>query len=362
MSTLQVGIIGVSSEQSWGREAHVPSVQAVDGLTLAAVATRDQRSADRIASALDVDRACGDPFALIADPDIDIVAVATPVPTHHDLIIAALEAGKNVVTEWPVGTSTRETEEIAAVARRTGCRTAVNLQSRLNPVTIKASEIISSGSLGRVLTATVLSTTAGFGRTIPSAARYLEDPSAGMNLTTIQTAHTIDFALLLAGGLTSLSALTTIQYPELEIQGRDETLQRTVADHVLAQGRLEGGGALSMQVVGGRPPGDTPFRMDVVGERLTLTLVGGAIRGFQAGVLELLVDGERIPVTHRDYAVSESATNVAHVYAAFRDDITSGTCTAPDFSHAVQLSHLIDDLLTAADQQRTITPTGAWPH
>ncbi len=364
MTDLNVGVIGVSSQMSWGREAHVPAVQAVQGLALAAIATRDQKSADEISGSLGVPLGFGDPLDLINDRDIDIVTVATPVPTHHDLIRAALRAGKHVVTEWPVGTSTRQTQEIASDAERSGLRAVVDLQSLMNPAARRAREMLSSGAIGRILYATVLSTTAGFGPVVPEAAKYLEDPDTGMNLTTIQTAHTIDFALQLTGPLASLSALTTIQYPDLKVGDTASPLRRTVADHVLMQGRLASGGALSVQVAGGRPSGDTPFRMDIIGEDGFLTLSGGAARGFQAGLLNLDINGEPVdldPDEEDQYKLSESAANVSHVYAALRDDITNGTTTAPDFSHAVQLSHLIDDLLTSAEEEHAVTPTAAWP-
>lgn len=361
MSTLNVGIIGVSSEQSWGREAHVPSVLAVDGLTLAAIATRDQDSADKLATSIGSDRGFGNPLDLIADPDIDIVTVATPVPTHRDLILAALRAGKHVITEWPVGTNTAQTEEIAAVADSSGVCTAVDLQSRLNPAAVHANSLVRSGAIGRVLSATVLSTTAGFGPRIPDSARSLEDPAVGMNLTTIQAAHTIDFALRLTGPLRSLAALQTVQYPQLMVGTDGTPMHRTVADHLLLQGRLEDGGAFAVQVVGGRPPGDTPFRMDIIGEDGTLTLTGGAARGFQAGVLRLDLNGVPVHLKKESLDVSESASNVSHVYTALRDDIIGGTRTAPNFAQAVQLSHLIDDLLASHDEKRTVTPSAVWP-
>jgi predicted dehydrogenase len=361
VTSLNVGIIGVGSAMSWGREAHVPAVQAVAGLTLAAIATRDQQSADQIAGSLGVGRGYGKPLDLVDDPDIDIVTIATPVPTHHDLILAALRAGKHVVTEWPVGTSTKETEEIAAVAAESGLRTAVGLQSRLNPAAVRASELLQSGAIGRILHATVLSTTGGFGPTIPDGGRYLEDPAVGMNLTTIQGAHTMDFALRLTGPLTSLSALTTVQYPHVRVGDDALPLRRTIPDHVLVQGRLAGGGALSVQVIGGRPIGETPFRMDIVGELGTLTLTGGALRGFQAGLLDLTLNGEPVRTAAGSPELPESAMNVAQVYAALRDDIINGTDTAPNFSHAVELSHLIDDLLTSAAQGRTVAPSATWP-
>ncbi len=104
-----------------------------------------------------------------------------------------------------------------------------------------------------------------------------------MNLTTVQTAHTIHFALLLTDPLTSLAAQTSVQYPDVAVGTGGTRLHPTVPDHVLIQGRLEGGGALAVQVVGGRPPGDTPFRMDIIGEDGTLTLTGGAARGARPG-------------------------------------------------------------------------------
>jgi hypothetical protein len=78
-----------------------------------------------------------------------------------------------------------------------------------------------------------------------------------MNLTTIQMAHTVDFAIQVAGRLTSLAALTTIQYPELEVGDDGRTFRRTIPDRVLLQGRLVDGGALAVQVVGGRTRSST---------------------------------------------------------------------------------------------------------
>jgi hypothetical protein len=117
-----------------------------------------------------------------------------------------------------------------------------------------------------------------------------------------------------------------------------------------------------VQVAGGRPPADTPFRMDVTGEDGILTLEGGAARGFQAGLLRLRLNGEPADATDGETAgLPAPVVNVARVYAALRNDIAGGTSTTPDFGHAVRLSHLIDDIRTAATTGQTITPTADWP-
>ncbi len=104
-------------------------------------------------------KAYGDTDDLVADPDVDLVAVVTSVPGHHQLILAALAAGKHVITEWPVGTSTAQTEEILDAARRAGTRTAVGLQARMNPAVglqarmnpavVRAMHLLRTGTLGR---------------------------------------------------------------------------------------------------------------------------------------------------------------------------------------------------------------------
>lgn len=182
-----------------------------------------------------------------------------------------------------------------------------------------------------------------------------------MNLLTIQLAHTVDLAAMVAGGFTSLAALTTIQYPDVLVGNPPRPYRRTIADHAVLHGRLAGGGAVAVQVTGGRPADETPFRMEVIGADGTLTLTGGAPRGFESGLLHLAVDGAPVEVDDPEtVSLPGPVVNVARVYASLRDDIARGTSTAPDFAHALQLSHLLDDTLAAAANGRTMTPTTTW--
>ena len=361
-SDLRVGMIGVKADRGWAREAHVPAVAAVDGLTLTAVATRDRESAEAAASAFGVSKAYDDAHALITDPEVDVVTVAASVPAHHELILAAIDAGKHVVTEWPVGVDTAQTAEIAKRERHAGLHAAVGLQARMSPAALLARELVAAGTIGRVITATVYSSTMGFGRVVAEGEWYLEKPETGMNLQTIQTAHTLDFALRLTGPLTGLAALTTIQYPQLAVGDPARTERRTIPDHVLVHGRLADGGALAAQIAGGRPAEDTPFRMDIVGEKGVLTVEGGAPRGFQAGTLTLSLDGRPVDVDGGALSgLPTSVVNVAGVYAALHHDIVDGTRTAPDFDDAVRLSHLVDDVLLAAADGAHRAPSADWP-
>ena len=356
--TLRVGIIGASAEGGWAREGHVPAVQGLSGLELAAVATNSRRTADAAAAAFGVSAGYASGMELIRAGGIDLVTVATRVPDHRDLVLAAIDAGLHVYSEWPLGRSVAEAEEMAAAARAAGIHAAIGLQLRGSPVVRQARHLIASGALGRVLSVSVYSATAGFRPDVPAPYVYLEDPANFANLVTIQGAHTVDLAIAMAGALGAANALATAQYPEIAANG--ERRRRTTFDHLLVQGGLAAGGTVAVEVAGGRPP-QTPFRLDVVGETATIRLDGGAARGFQSGRLTLSLDGTLQRVGEGELAdMPDAAANVAGVYAALRDDIAGGAYTVTGFDHAVRLTRMIGDLLASSDSGARVQ-AAAWP-
>ena len=357
---LRVGIIGASAEGGWARDGHVPAVQGLNGLEFAAVATNSQDTANASAKAFGVPAAYGSGIDLISAPDIDLVTVATRVPDHRDLVLAAIAAGKHIYCEWPLGRSAAEAEEMAATAQKAGVHVAIGLQLRSSPIVRRARALVASGALGRVLSVSTYSATAGFGPTVPAPFLYLEDPDNFANLVTIQGAHTVDLAIAVAGELADLSALATAQYPEIKAGDTKEPRPRTTFDHLLLHGRLGQGGTLSVEVAGGRPA-ETPFWMDVIGATGTLRLEGGAPRGFQSGRLTLLVDGVAELVDEGELSsMPDAAANVAGVYAALRDDIAHGTVTVAGFGDAVRLTRLVTDLL-ASSRTGSRSKAGGWP-
>ena len=67
---------------------------------------------------------------MLASPDIDLVVVCVRVPGHHALVMQALEAGKHVLCEWPLGANLAEAREMATLAQNSSLRTAVGLQAQ----------------------------------------------------------------------------------------------------------------------------------------------------------------------------------------------------------------------------------------
>ena len=348
---LQVGVIGASAERGWAKISHVPAIQQLEGIELAAVVTQDQQSAHRAAEAFGAKRGYGDAQALFADPDIDIVTVAVNVPAHHDLVHGALAAGKHVYCEYPLGRDLAEGETLAEAAAQAGVHAVVGLQLRANAAALRARAMVAAGAVGRVLSARVLSTTMAFGSETERAMAFSENPENGATLPTIQGAHTIDLVISVLGGLADVSAVASTQFPSVRVGGNGGvvTQTRTAPDHIAILGRLDRGAPVLIEIVGGRPADDTPFRFTIVGEKGVLTLEGGAPRGVQSGVLRLVLDGREQPVDAPAILGPETAANVYGIYAMLRDDIMNATRTAPDFEHAARMTRLVDDALASAN-------------
>lgn len=135
-------------------------------------------------------RAYGDPAALAADPDVDMVVCCTRVDTHHALTKPSVEAGKKVFVEWPLTHSIDASRELATLASESGSRTVVGLQGRLTPVVLRLKELVHSEALGKVLSSEVRAHGGTIDReTISEDLAYFADRRVGGNMFMIGFAH-----------------------------------------------------------------------------------------------------------------------------------------------------------------------------
>ena len=87
---------------------------------------------------------------IISDPDIDIVAVATPVHTHHKFAREAISAKKHVFVEKPIASSSEEAEELIYLSKKNGVKLMVGHTFLFTAAVRKMKEIINSGELGEI--------------------------------------------------------------------------------------------------------------------------------------------------------------------------------------------------------------------
>src|SRR5215216_5359339 len=154
---IRLGFVGANVCSGWASQSHFPALLASPDVEMTAVCTTRPESASEAREAFGAKLAFHDYREMVTSPEIDAVAVVVKVPTHYDVTRAALEAGKHVYTEWPLGRTTAEAEELAALARSKGVITAVGLQSRVSPTLMFMKEQIEAGYVGEVLSCHVSS-------------------------------------------------------------------------------------------------------------------------------------------------------------------------------------------------------------
>ena len=139
---IRVGIVGVNPSRGFASIAHIPALQALADFEITAVCTTRQDSADAAARHYGVPLAFCDAEQLVQHPDIDLVTVSVKVSDHYLPVMAAIEAGKHVYCEWPLGRNTDEAARMLAAAERRGVRHAVGLQGQVSPAICYAKDLI----------------------------------------------------------------------------------------------------------------------------------------------------------------------------------------------------------------------------
>ncbi|MEU7475359.1 Gfo/Idh/MocA family oxidoreductase [Lentzea sp. NPDC042327] len=120
------------------------------GVQVGAVSSRDVAKAEQFAEKFGIPRAYGDYHELLADPDVTVVYVATPHGQHHEVVLAALDAGKNVLCEKALALTVAQVEEMVDRARTTQLFLMEAMWTRFNPLIRKVVEAVGAGEIGEV--------------------------------------------------------------------------------------------------------------------------------------------------------------------------------------------------------------------
>jgi predicted dehydrogenase len=362
---IRLGLIGASVRGTWSSRSHLPALRAGGEVELTAVCTTRADSAEAARQAYGARLAFDDWRKMVASPEIDAVAVVVRVPSHYAPTKAALEAGKHVYCEWPLGRTTQEAVELAALARAKRVVTAVGLQARANPALLYLKELVAGGHVGQVMAVHVSLMREGV-LTRPSHRTWQRDAELGANTLTIANGHTVDAMRFVTGDFTRLSAVVATQARQWLDTGSNTWLDVTSPDNVLVSGRLANGAVASLHV-GAIPYAGSGYRMEIYGRDGTLVALGedspqlGAVSLSSArrdNTLTPLPVPERFTVAAAGTPAGE-AFNVAQMYAMFARAIRRGDDGQghdhPSFATAVDLHRLVDAIKQASDSGREAT-------
>jgi predicted dehydrogenase len=363
---VRLGLIGASVRGTWSARSHLPAVQSSSDVELTAVCTTRAASAEAARRAWGARLAFDDYRKMIASPEIDAVAIVVRVPSHYAPTSAALEAGKHVYCEWPLGRTTAEAVELAALAKAGGLVTAVGLQARANPALMHMRELVEAGFVGEVMAVHVSLLREGV-LSRPSHRTWQRDAELGANTLTIANGHAVDAMRFVVGDFRRLSAVVATQAKQWLDTGTNTLLDVTAPDNVLLSGRLASGAVASVHV-GAIPFAGSGYRMEIYGRDGTLVAAGEdspqlsevSLLGAKGGnTLAPMPVPERFILAASGTPPGE-AVNVGQMYTLFAQSIRDpairdGERHQPNFETAVDLHRLVDAIKQASDAGREMT-------
>jgi len=350
-STLGVGIVGVSPVRGWAASAHIPALRALPNYEIRALSAHNAESARAAGEVFGVSAVFSDYEQLVAQADIDVVAVTVKAPHHRQLVAAALAAGKAVYCEWPLGRDLDDARAMATLAAKQGVRTVVGLQARQAPAIEFVQQLLQHGYVGEVLSTTMVGLSIP-GDVVGQPNAYMLDKTNGANLLTVPFGHSLDLLNYVLGEFADLSAVSDLRRPLITIEETGEQIVKTAADQIAVIGTLRSGATASVHIREA-VAGGTGFLWEINGTDGTLRITADAA---VPGIFPLTVAGAQgrnelaelaVPTALRQKwptlsgLEGASGYNVGRVYAAFAADIDNRTHTVPDFADAVRRHEVI---------------------
>jgi predicted dehydrogenase len=144
MNLLRIGVVGTG----YGQHVLVPAFRSDPRCAVIGIAASTQKRAQVVADRLSVEKAYGGWKDLVADPNIDVVAIAVPPVLQPQIVLAALDQGKPVFCEKPLAVVLDDAKEMARIAEQKVIASAVDFIFPEIPAWQKTKELLENGAIG----------------------------------------------------------------------------------------------------------------------------------------------------------------------------------------------------------------------
>ena len=349
---LRIGVLGTG----WGTRISVPALRA-EGWHVAALWSRNAERAEKQAADLEIPFATHDAAALINRSDIDAVTIVTPTPTHRDLCLEALAAGKHVLAEKPMAMNAGEAEGMAAAAESAGVTAMINFEFRFTPQRLHVQQLLANGYLGQLRHGMVELYWAP-----PLAERELNwrsQAAMGGGVLNEHGSHYIDALHQWLGDIRSVSASIETFVPERRGLTSGTPAQADADDFFTATFGMAQGGFVVL----------TQSWAAAFGQGMRATLAGsdgmlvttcretmmfdGEVCGAPAGsdnLQPLPLPADIAPFDESDWRVGSSR----RLLREFLRGIRAGCSPAPNFADGLRCQRVLDAIRESARSGRTV--------
>jgi len=151
LKPLRVGVVGAN----WTLAAHAPAWNMLPGCEVTAVCTAHEDTARAAAASANIAKPYWDFRRMADDPELDIIVVGTPPATRYDIVMAALQGGKNVYNCIPFAVNSERARAMRDAQVSRGLVGVVDAQFRWIPAVRYMKDLIAQGWLGELMQATI---------------------------------------------------------------------------------------------------------------------------------------------------------------------------------------------------------------
>lgn len=361
---IRVGLVGVGN---WATYGHIPALKLLPGYEIKAVCSRSIEKATATAKMFGIEHAVSRVEELVNLADLDLIAVLSPAPEHAHIVKTAIAAGKDVYSEWPLTTNTKDSEELLMLAENAGVRHFVGLQRTLGASSLHLSQLIRERYIGDVRSVRMHVSMGSFGPTRSASLEWTIPANNFSHVLSIYGGHFMDMLFHALGKPETLSAIVATQFPMLTLASTGKEYPNETPDAFMMMGRLAGGALFQIQIEGGKQNlgglqieiTGTQGDLKVLNERAFVTKhrdVIEAALGDKGAWTSLLLPASTklIPCSNLDVSVQD----LAQLYAAFGSDRHTGLTTVRTFADAVELHRLIDAINASSQSGKSVSVVG----
>ncbi len=342
---LRIGVVGVG----FGAIVHIPGLQS-EGVDVVAVCASRKERAQEAAARFGIPNAFTDYDEMLRLDGLDAVSIASPVPLHHPMTLAALDAGKHVLCEKPFATNQALAKEMWQRAKQSGKTAMIAHEFRFASGRMRVKELIDEGYLGplqMVLMKLVMGPRDA--RPLRSYVARRDEAVQGAGFLWGLGSHYIDCLRHWFGEISAVSGNVFTHYPERTVRDSSESRLADADDTFTLTVKFASGGWATMTSSNAAPFG-SGATIEVYGRDGALTTpqrgvnppAHGTILGAKLGEekLQELTIPERLQPFADDR--DDRLMSFRLMVREFLRGIQEGTSPAPNFYDGYRCQQILD--------------------